>query len=56
VLDYIELNIKHKIKIYTSSTHKEQTTIYTVEDKPNQVYCSMNSMTETRIRDNDIMK
>ena len=41
MLDYIELNIKHKKKIYTSSTHKERTTICTVEDKPNQVYCSM---------------
>ena len=41
VLDYIELNIKHKKKIYTSSTHKQQTTICTVEYQPNQVYCSM---------------
>ena len=46
MLDYIELNIKHKKTINTSSTHKEQTTklICTVEDKSNQVYCSMNSV------------
>jgi len=55
VLDFIELVLdkKGQIKIYISSTHKKQTTICTVENKPNHLYRSMNSVTETRIRDNN---
>ena len=41
MLDFIELGLdmKHKIKIYISSTHKKQTTIYIVENRPNHLYC-----------------
>ena len=55
MLDFIELvlDIKRQKKIYISSTHKKQTTICTVENKPNHLYRSMNSVTETRIRDSN---
>ena len=53
MLDFIELglNIKHKIKIYISSTHKKQTTMHSErQTKPlilfNECYEPM-----TRIRD-----
>ena len=40
----------HKIKMCISSTHKKQ--LRTVENRPNHLYCSINSVTKTRIIDN----
>jgi len=57
MLDFIEpgLGITHKIK-YTSVAHIRNKQLCTVENKPNHLYCSVNSMTETRIRDHNTTK
>ena len=54
MLDFIEpgLDIKYKIKIYISSTHKKRTTMHSgKQTKP--LILLVNSMTKTRIRDNN---
>jgi len=51
VLDFID--IKHKTEIHISNIRNEH--LRTAENKPNHLYCSVNSMTNTRTRDNTVL-